>query len=320
VTSALVARPARADDDRAAAEALYEIAQNLMKEGKYAEACPKLEASNALDRGVGTLLLLGDCEEKAGKFASAWAAFQDASGLAKSRNDTERMGIANVRAAALRPRLTYVVFRVQPANDVPGFELRRSGHVIAKGSWGVSLPIDSGSYDLVATAPARAAWRTTIEVPVSSDQPLVVQVPALARESEGGSASAPAPSTARPPPSSVPAPEPDRPGSTGKTQRTLGITVAVVGVAAAATAGVLAYLANQKNKESMNNCEDGRENFCNPQGVSARRSAQNLAQIATFFDIGAGVAIASGAVLYFTAPSDEHGKTTGLTVSLHARF
>jgi hypothetical protein len=312
----LATRVARADDDRAAAEALYEIGQTMMKDGKFAEACPKLEASNALDPGIGTLLLLGDCDEKIGKVASAWAAFQDAAGLAKARNDSERLGIANLRAAALKPRLTYVEFRVPREDDLSGFELRRGGRVVGKGSWGVPLPIDSGNYEITASAPDRERWHTSIEVPASADQPIVVQIPVLAKQA----ASAPSASTVPVTTTSVPAPGPDHPASSGTTQRVLGAVLATAGVAALATAGVFAFMANQRNKESLSDCENGRENFCNPQGVATRKTAQNFAKIATFLDIGAGVGIVSGAVIYFTAPSDEKGRPAGMTVGLHGRF
>ncbi|HEV8549476.1 MAG TPA: hypothetical protein VGQ57_10615, partial [Polyangiaceae bacterium] len=133
---AFVATPSRADEaaDRAAAEALYELGQALLEKGNVAEACPKLEASNALDPGVGTLLLLGDCQEKAGKLASAWATFKEAAALARAHDDPSRTSIAELRATALRPRLTFVVFRVSAQNELDGFELRRGSSLVARGS------------------------------------------------------------------------------------------------------------------------------------------------------------------------------------------
>ncbi|MEJ7735736.1 MAG: hypothetical protein WKG00_41925, partial [Polyangiaceae bacterium] len=57
-------------DDRASAQALFDAGKLLVADGKYAEACPKFEASFTLDRTLGTLLNLADCHEKVGKVAT----------------------------------------------------------------------------------------------------------------------------------------------------------------------------------------------------------------------------------------------------------
>src|ERR1700733_12258593 len=79
LTVALAAsRPALAQtsgEKAAAAQALFDEAMRLMKAGQAAEACPKLEESQRLDAGMGTQFRLGECYEKAGKLASAWASF-----------------------------------------------------------------------------------------------------------------------------------------------------------------------------------------------------------------------------------------------------
>lgn len=73
-----VAAPARAqrETERGAAEALFTEARELMSQGKFAEACPKLVSSYQLDPGLGTLLNLGVCYKSKGQIASAWSTFR----------------------------------------------------------------------------------------------------------------------------------------------------------------------------------------------------------------------------------------------------
>ncbi len=320
----LPATPCRADDasDRAAAEALYELGQKLLKDGNYAEACPKLEASNSLDPGVGTLLLLGDCWEKAGKFASAWATFKDASALARAHNDTERANIGDLRATALRPRLTYVQFQVSGEDRMPGFELRRGGALIAQGSWGVPLPTDPGHYEIVASAPERESWRSELDVPTRLDAPLVVNVPALRGGETSAAAPVVSPVSAPPPvePARREAPPPADEGTPGSGQRLLGFVGLGAGAAAGIAGGVLTYLAAKKNHDSKGDCRQDDPNLCTPAGVKARHDAKNHATLATVFAVSGGVLAAAGVTLFFTAPSADEKKPTGLVVGVDGRF
>ena len=313
MTIALAPRSSRAEEtsDKAAAEALYQLAQQLMTAGDYANACPKLDASNSLDPGVGTLLLLGDCQEKLGKLASAWAAFREAAQLAGSRNDTERARVAEVRAAALKPRLVHVAYKVAAGNDVPGFELRQNGALISKGSWGVSLPLDPGPYELVASAPGRENWHSTLDVPAKLEAPLVVHVPLLRSAPSKPSSQ---PSTTKPATADRSQP------SNGSAQRTWGIVVGSVGVAALITSGVMTLLASQKNDDSIDRCASSNPNLCDPEGVDRRKDAQNMADLATVFGIGGVVVLAGGTVIYLTAPSAEAGPLTGLSLRVGAKF
>jgi hypothetical protein len=316
VTWAIAPASVRAEEegDKAAAEALYQLAQRSMAEGKYAEACPKLDASNKLDPGVGTLLFLGECQEKLGKLASAWATFHQAMALAKARSEPDRAAVAEVRAAALQPRLSFVVFDVDSKDDMEGFELRRNGLLIASGSWGVPLPSDPGRFELVARAPGYDAWSTTLTVPAESSETVTVRVPHLTRA--GSSARA----ADRRPMTQVAMTAPAERTSGTSSQKTWAVITFGVGTAAAIAGGALLYLAAQKNSDSVQHCRDNDHTLCSPQGVSQREDAKSLARLATIFGIGGGTVMATGATLYITAPSNPRGAPTGLTIGLGARF
>src|SRR5687768_7618823 len=81
--------------DKAAAEALFDQGVRLMKQNNFADACPKLEESDRIDPAVGTLLYLGECYERVGKTASAWATFREAASIANNSNQADRARVAS---------------------------------------------------------------------------------------------------------------------------------------------------------------------------------------------------------------------------------
>jgi len=89
---------AQSATDSATAESLFNEALALLERKMPAEACPKLEASQRFDPGVGTLLYLADCYQQLGRTASAWATFREAAYMAKDRkDDREPMAVENAR-------------------------------------------------------------------------------------------------------------------------------------------------------------------------------------------------------------------------------
>src|SRR5262245_55428497 len=84
--------------EKAAAEALFDRGLTLLREGKLQEACANLEQSQAIERGIGTMLYLAECYEKSGRTASAWALFREASSEARASRQTERAEAGRQRA------------------------------------------------------------------------------------------------------------------------------------------------------------------------------------------------------------------------------
>jgi hypothetical protein len=91
--------------DKVSAEALFDEGRKLMAAGKFADACPKFEASQELDPGVGTMLNLADCYEKTGRTASAWAEFRETVSAAHNAGSRDREEIARGRANDLEQKL-----------------------------------------------------------------------------------------------------------------------------------------------------------------------------------------------------------------------
>ena len=133
-----LAAHAEGADDKAAAQALFDQGRKLMEQGRFAEACPKLESSEHLDPGAGTLLNLAACYEKNGQTASAWVTYTDAATASQERHP-DWAARAQGRAKALFPTLSHLVIQVPSA--VQGLEVKRDGKTLASGSQGTPMPV-----------------------------------------------------------------------------------------------------------------------------------------------------------------------------------
>jgi hypothetical protein len=129
-----VARAAPAEgesDERALATALFREGRRLMAEGRPAEACPKLEESQRLDPGGGTLLNLALCHELEGRTATSWSEFANALSIARRDHRDDRAAEAQRHMASLEPKLARLRLVVPADARCPGSSCaateRRSG-------------------------------------------------------------------------------------------------------------------------------------------------------------------------------------------------
>lgn len=134
-------------EDGAAAR-LFDEGRALLVDGRFAEACPKLEASQRLEPRLGTLLNIAFCHEQQGELATAWRGFEEAVAVARREGDLERERFARGRAEALAARVPWLEVRVA-AGALPSTILL-DGAPLAPGEWGRELPVDPGSHTLVA--------------------------------------------------------------------------------------------------------------------------------------------------------------------------
>jgi tetratricopeptide (TPR) repeat protein len=93
--------PPPGDSQRAAAQATFDHARELMAQGKLVEACIKFEESVGLDPAVGSWLNLGACEERLGRTPQACRAFFEAASLAARNGQREREAFARSRMTNL---------------------------------------------------------------------------------------------------------------------------------------------------------------------------------------------------------------------------
>jgi len=284
---------------QATAEALFSEGRSLAAKGRYAEACPKFEASQQLDPGLGTLLNLADCYEKLGKTASAWAEYRDAIPLARAAGSKSRLDLATSRAAALESRLSKLTIRVSSAaSAVPGLEIRRDGAVVLQAELDSALPLDPGAHTLEASAPGKQPWSTTVQI--AADTPsVVVEVPALT-EAAAAKTTAAVATTKSPAPK--PEPEPPPTEHAGSSQRTAAIVVGAIGVAGLGVGTAFGILAKNKWSDAKAQCSNY-PSACSPEGIDLNSTASSQATVSTVAFIAGGAALAAGAVLWFTAGS-----------------
>lgn len=291
----LAASSALAQSDAAAAEQLYKEGKALAKKGKYAEACPKFDASYKLDKGLGTLVNLADCNERIGKTATAWAQWNEAADLAR-RDKDEREKFASDRRDKLEPKLPKL--KVEVANPVSALGVYRGDVKLEPGSFGVALPVDPGEVTITVRRGDKVLDTQTVTAKAAETASVSLDLGAIDKQFPEEKP-APIPTATATPSATAPPPPPPPPSSS---QKTIGYVVGGVGVAALLTAGVLEYMAMSKKSQAdePDQCLNG---YCSPNGFETIDSAKSYATIGQWVGIGGVLFTAVGATLIFTAPS-----------------
>jgi hypothetical protein len=265
--------------DTVAAEALFQAGKQLVGEKKYAEACPKYDASYKLDPTLGTLLNLADCLEKEGRTATAWSTWGAAMEQAQRDKDS-RSEYAVERRQALVPKLPKIVIRA--SNVVAGVKVFWDNAELAPAAFGVEMPTDPVEHTLV----------------VRRDDGVVLHEQRVRIVAEGKKTEIPL---------DIAALDRDKPrlvGSSGggSSQRNVGIVIGSVGAAALVTAGALTLAAVLRRDEANESgaCVD---KFCTPAGIESIQSARTFSEAGQWIGLGGIIAFSVGATLFFAAPS-----------------
>ena len=299
-----VPRVAAADPspaDRAAAEILFDEAVKMLETGNGSAACPKLEESQRLDPGVGTLLYLAECYRSVGRTASAWATFRDASYAADAAGQQDRVQIANAEADKLKASLSYISL-VLGDKQTPGLEIKRDGEVVNRALWDSPIPVDPGEHQLEASAPGKLPWTKSVSI---APQPgtSAITIPALADAPAVTAAPAPAAAPQAPPPAATPS-APATPDASARhnSQKTWGWVALGAGAVGLTAGGVFGLMASKDNKAANDECRPDDPTQCNDQGVQLSERAASRAMLSSIA-FGVGLAAATtGIVLVLTAP------------------
>jgi hypothetical protein len=298
---------------KASAEALFDEGVSLLRAGSLEAACAKLETSQQVDPGVGTLLYLGECYERRGRTASAWASFREAASLAESSNQPDRKKLADSRAARLAPDLAWLRFEIAPeTRAIPGLEIRRGSVSVPVELSGNESPVDPGDVVVEARAPGHEPFSATVSVVPKGRA--VVTIPWLRALPQA------APSATPGPVSLEPQAAPDKERSPGLAPAKAPIAhrsivpwvVGGVGVVGIGVGTVFGLRAISKGSDAKDGCSVAGNICVNEASYDAKSSADSAAVISNVaFGIG-GAALVTGVILYFALPPTEE-PSVGLT-------
>jgi hypothetical protein len=298
-----LAAPARAEggsSNKAAAEALFVEGRRLAGEGKYADACPKFEASQKLDPGLGTVLNLADCYEKIGKTASAWAQYREAIPLARAAGSTERETLATERSKALESRLSTLTIRAMSGDSGDAaLDVRRDGVSVDAAELSTPIPVDPGTHEVTAAAPGQKPWSAKVSVGTNAAK-VVVEIPKLEPAAGGAPAAA-----------ATAAPADESSTQKSSAQRPIAIAVGAVGVVGLGLGTFFGLSASSTWKDAKAACTDFPYQ-CTQEGLDKQDSARTKATVSTVAFIAGGVALATGVVLFVTAGSGRQATAIGI--------
>jgi len=295
---ASLAPAARAQGGSPQAQFDYGLAE--MEAGRYATGCPALAESYRLDPHPGVLFTLAECENRAGKLASALTHYDAYRDLYAHMSEVEKgrqRGRERV-AATQREKLVAEVPQLSvalPPGAPAGTAVTRDGALLGAPSLGVPAPVDPGEHVVVARTPDGVAHETRVTLARAEHRAVVVdlRVPAPApATAHGGAAAAPSPG---------PSPEAPVVVTSSSPLRTWAWVAGAAGLAGIAVGAIAGGLVLADTSTISADCHPDRS--CNQQGLDAATHAHTMGLVSDVgFAVG-GAALVASTVLFLASPS-----------------
>jgi serine/threonine-protein kinase len=290
----LVARPAAVTADAKAADKAFRKGKKLQQQKKYAEACPAFEESFREDPAIGAQLNVARCYEEWGKLATAYDAYREAWNLAKSTKDDRAPQIRELMKELEDKVPTLVIALPKGRLPPPGLVVTLDGEELTSDALGKPRRVDPGAHVIVSRAAAGAPQTTEVDVPVGARVPVELPIDELAAPDEE--------------PVVVPRDEvvieraapPD-----GRGRRVLSLVIGGAGLVGLGVATYVGLGARSDYNAAFDAGCDPVTKRCNPGALSATRDARSQANTATIIGGVALAAVATGVVLYVTAPRSQ---------------
>lgn len=288
LAAALLLVPASGQAAPTEGERLFREGRAAMQEKDYETACARFAESQRKEPAPGTSLNIGECEERRNHLVAARDAFASA---ASAFTTTDKKSYASSRAEALEKRIPRVVVRVSGAHK--GAVVRLGERVVEPG---VELRLDPGEVVFTVEAPASRTKRV----------PAIVKENNVVAEIELGPLDVDGSLTVSPM-SDAPGGGP-REASGANATRTLGWTLAGVGLASLVVGGVTGVMTLGRASTVKEHCDS--ELACDPEGRSAASSGETLSLVSTITVIAGVLGLGAGGLLLLTTPPGKTASTT----------
>lgn len=292
---AILAAPAAARAQQAAADALFDSARAAMAKGDFAAACEQFRASDQLDPALGTELNLAECEEQRGHLARAWALYRTAEEQLAAKD--ERLALAHARAQALERRVPKLILSLAPGAP-KGTSVRDGSVELGLATFGVALPLELGPHELVVSAPGFEPRTFQLSLAEGEIKSLTVE-PGKAVSAPGIVAPAAAPKH----------PDPRAPvAHNHSSTRALGFALGGVGIAGVAV-GTLAGILEFSKKHAVDDaCQPDKS--CTSAGLAAAKSGRTLEMVSNVGWVVGAAALGVGAYFLLSSGSNSEPSTS----------
>jgi hypothetical protein len=186
--------------------------------------------------------------------------------------------------------------------QVEGFRVVHNGAQLNRALFGSAVPVDPGSMGIEASAPGYESVKLTIEVNRGpSEQEVLIAALVPLPESEEDKVS-PQAAAARDHKEEEAVEDIGRPMSG---RRTAGLVLGGTGLVGLAVGGVFGVLAIMNENQANKVCTDS-TCAAGSDGVTHSDRAVTFGTVSTIGFVAGGVLLATGAILYFTAPASDH--------------
>ena len=155
--------PSKADVKKA--DALFQKAVSLKKQGKMAEACPLFEESQRLDPNGGTLVNIAECHEAEGKTGTAWRELLEAYRLARQTENKEIIAWTRRQLQEIVPKLHQLTVLIPAETSaLPGVSVHLDGQPLKVQVPSHFVVMDPGIHTITASAPGHLDYHEQVRL------------------------------------------------------------------------------------------------------------------------------------------------------------